>query len=648
MDHAADVGVASRAPQSFGASVTKPIQMPARGRGFRRIESDHDAADGMTRFSLTAMSGPARNARRSPVPPPPRSPRNVLTSPRSLRPASLLARSIMVRIPRSFVLLSVVALAAAVPAQTRLLRFDGLPNGPTVNKVPCAGLGDLDGDGLADLAIGRAALNNYDGAVFLHSSRNSALIARIDGGAGLGSSFGIAIGPIGDIDRDGVEDFAIGAAAHRVGAAQTGAAHVYSGRTRAHLATLLGDGDGDLFGSVVAPCGDTNADGHPDFAVGAPENGNAAMSYGAGYAKVFSGRDFTVLLRVSGARVADEFGSAIAPVGDVDHDGRSDFMVGALLEASPTGGQGSARVYSGATGSVIHEFLAEAASDHFGVAVGSPGDVDADGIDDFMVGAISMVNPTPAKVWLFSGLDGSTIGSVVGEAGSMVFGLRLAAAGDVDQDGHDDFWVADPMNSAIAPMLGAIFLVSGRTLGTLMTLRGPNSMAGFAMTMTTIRDLDRDGLPELGIGVAMAGLPQGGTTTRFEVISPARRVAQFGLGCSTTQVPTLDATAPTIGRPMAMFVTSRAVPSPGVLLLGAVPDRPFPLQYGCSVYLDVANVSSIATFVTDGAGRWTGAFPIPASPGLIGVPFALQSFVVATAGPQLFDATNGVYATIGQ
>ncbi|MBI5849807.1 MAG: hypothetical protein HZB39_02020, partial [Planctomycetes bacterium] len=51
----------------------------------------------------------------------------------------------MVRTPRSSVLLAAVALAAAVPAQTRLLRFDGLPNGPTVNKVPCAGLGDLDG-----------------------------------------------------------------------------------------------------------------------------------------------------------------------------------------------------------------------------------------------------------------------------------------------------------------------------------------------------------------------------------------------------------------------------------------------------------------------------------------------------------------------
>lgn len=549
--------------------------------------------------------------------------------------------------PTLSAILATGALAALASAQTRLMRLDGLPNGPTVNKVPAAGLGDLDGDGIGDFAIGRAALANYDGAVFLHSGRNGALIARVDGGAGLGSSFGMAIADIGDVDRDGTADFAVGAGGHRIGAAQVGAVHVYSGRTRTRLTSLFGDGDGDLFGSVLAGVGDVNADGIPDFAIGAPENGNAAFSYGRGYVRVISGHNLATWLQTYGARTSDEYGSAIAGVGDVDGDGRDDFMVGALLEMAPSSGQGSARVYSGMSGNVLYEFFAERASDHFGVAVGSPGDVDADGVADFMVGAISMVNPTPAKVWLYSGADGTSLGAVIGEPGSGVFGLRLERAGDVDQDGHADFWVSDPMNSAIAPMLGAVHLVSGRTRTTLKTLRGPSSGSGFGFTLAGIRDLDRDGLPELGIGVPMAGLPQGGTTTRFDVISPARRVALFGAGCSTTQLPLLDATAPTLGQAMTTFVSSRAVPSPGVLLLSAVPDRPFALQHGCTLYLDLAGVSTLANFVTDGGGRWVGAFPIPPINSLVGVPFAMQSFIVATAGPQLLDATNGVYATIG-
>ncbi|MFO1052634.1 MAG: integrin alpha [Planctomycetota bacterium] len=536
-----------------------------------------------------------------------------------------------------------VALATATSAQTRLLRFDPLPAGSSVNKVPVAGVGDLDRDGVPDLAIGRPTLNNYRGAVLLESGRNGALLAQFDGDPSQQASFGFSTASLGDIDSDGYVDLAIGAVRYGTASAAPGAVYVYSGRTRTLRAVLVGDGEGDLFGSAIASVGDLDGDGVPDFVVGAPENGAPIGFYGAGYVKVFSGRTLAMLYRREGTHVADEYGSSIAGVGDVDHDGAADFMVGALLERNTTSGQGSARVYSGASGSVLRAYFGEPGSDHFGVAVGSPGDVDGDGIRDFVVGAISMTNPLPGKVWVYSGSNGSRIGTVIGPAGSGVFGLRIAPAGDVDQDGFADFWVSDPMDAATGPGLGAVHLVTGRQLKISFTMRGPNPGCGFGSTMASVDDLDRDGLPDLAIGVPGVTGVRGGVTSRLDVMSSARYVSTFGRGCSTTQIPTLDASLPILGTTLQVFLSTRALPSSGFCMLSRTPDLPTPLPYGCTLYIDQPTMAIVANFTTDAAGRWFGAFPLPSDPNLVGVQLAMQAMIVATAGFQLYDTTNAVY-----
>lgn len=83
-------------------------------------------------------------------------------------------------------------------------------------------------------------------------------------------------------------------------------------------------------------------------------------------------------------------------------------------------------------------------------------------------------------------------------------------------------------------------------------------------------------------------------------------------------------------------------------MIGGVPALPTPWIADCTIYVDLASAGILASFVTDGAGRWLGTLPIPRSEALLGVRFALQSLVVATAGPQLYDVSNGVYATIGR
>jgi hypothetical protein len=112
--------------------------------------------------------------------------------------------------------------------------------------------------------------------------------------------------------------------------------------------------------------------------------------------------------------------------------------------------------------------------------------------------------------------------------------------------------------------------------------------------------------------------------------------------------PRLDATDPALGSTMTVLLASRPVPSPGVLLLGPVPNLPTRWVGDCTLYVDLATTVVAATFVTDGAGRFAAALPIPPNQAILDARFALQALVVATAGPQLYDVSNGVYATIGR
>lgn len=535
--------------------------------------------------------------------------------------------------------------SATLPAQSRLLRIEPLPPDSTL-AAPVNGIGDVDADGFPDFAIGLAKTNSFDGAVDVRSGRTGRTLAMLAGDPGLASSFGEAAAKVGDVDRDGHDDFLVGMARYPFAGNRTGAARLFSGRDFSVLLTVYGDGEGDLFGTAVAGIGDVDADGFPDFAIGAPENGDPVLNYGKGYARVYSGRTLRSLGTFRGVQIGDEYGSSIAGIGDLDGDGHDDFMVGALLELH-NDGQGSARVYSGHDFSLLHEFFAERGTDHFGVSLGSAGDVDGDGQADLMVGAIGMASYLKGALWVYSGVDGSLLQTLRGEATSGVFALGCAAAGDVDQDGFGDVYVSDPMDASAGTRTGAIHLFSGRNWQKIWTIHGPNTGSAFARFFGVVGDLDHDTLPDIVVSTPAVALPRT-TISRVDVITNADRVSTYGRGCATTMPPRLDATAPAIGSVMSVLLSSRPVPSPGVLLLGSVPNVPTPWVADCTLYVDLATASVAGSFVTDGAGRWIGGLPLPASETLLGVRFAMQALVVATAGPQLYDVSNGVYATIGR
>ena len=113
-----------------------------------------------------------------------------------------------------------------------------------------------------------------------------------------------------------------------------------------------------LFKALEVPTtvpGDVNGDGVPDFIVGAWRDDPAGGGTDAGSAYVFSGADGSLLYQVTGDSASDFFGNSVSIAGDVNGDGRADFIVGVILDDPAGGGSsaGSAYVFSGVDGSLL-------------------------------------------------------------------------------------------------------------------------------------------------------------------------------------------------------------------------------------------------------------------------------------------------------
>jgi hypothetical protein len=140
----------------------------------------------------------------------------------------------------------------------------GVGFGAAVASMP-----DLDGDGVRELVVSSHAAQNGSsaigaGAVDVISGATGATLHSIPGSVS-GSSFGISVAGLGDFDGDGAPDFAVGASA------ELGVVRVYSGATGAQIALEIGEAGQSLFGKVLHSPGDVNGDGLADLTVIAPQ-----------------------------------------------------------------------------------------------------------------------------------------------------------------------------------------------------------------------------------------------------------------------------------------------------------------------------------------------------------------------------------------
>lgn len=354
-----------------------------------------------------------------------------------------------------------------------------------------ASLGDLDGDGVFDFAVGvpYATSCGSRGEVRVHSGAEGVLLMTVDD-CGERGSFGYSVAGVGDLNGDGVRDLVVGAPYFAgVGVGHPGAAAALSGLDGTVLHRITGDRAHDSFGISVAGLGDVDLDGFPDWAVGATDDGQTPP-LGQGYVRVVSGASGATIrtLNRSGAS-ASRYGQSVLGPGDVNVDGVPDVLVGA------GNGGGSVQMRSGLDGSVLWTRTGPPGAG-FGWDSDRAGDVDADGELDLVVGSSS-----GALVRILRARDGAVVRELQGASGDF-FGGAVAGLGDLDQDGFGDFAVGAKWEDTQLFSVGAVHVYSGRFGTLLRRFSGHSSYDRYGIALAAAGDLDQDGRIELLIGAS--------------------------------------------------------------------------------------------------------------------------------------------------
>jgi hypothetical protein len=398
-----------------------------------------------------------------------------------------------------------VAVTATTPGaaaqQFELYRVAGVTRDSRFGAAVAA-VGDVDLDGVTDFVVGAPDDGTgglVAGRTSLHSGADGAELREWIGAKT--SSFGAAVAAVGDLDGDGVSDVAIGAprAIDATTGWVTGAAYVYSGGTGVLLQTLLGTSDAEDFGSALAGVGDLDADGVADLLVGAPRADFSKVEAGAAW--LFSGATGAVIDRLDGLGKNDRFGSAVAALGDVDGDGVPDFAVGAPQhDASALANSGVVLVHSGATRARLFFIPGDQAGARLGSVLASGADLDGDGVHDLLVGvpARSDLLGGEGVVRACSGVDGALLWERIGIQNDDRFGGAVALA-DSNGDGVAEALASAAVDEGVVhPRVEWVASATGRPKYA-WHVRNPQH-GRFGRALALLGDVDGDGVADVLIG----------------------------------------------------------------------------------------------------------------------------------------------------
>lgn len=378
--------------------------------------------------------------------------------------------------------------------------------GPTdtmfVGYGVCGG-GDVDGDGVPDFIVS-APLASPGGVInagtaTVYSGLDGSQLYQING-TDSAQTLGTSVAIIGDINGDNRAEFLIGAmGASPGGQAGAGSVYLYSGLNGSILQQKDGLVAGDQLGASVAAAGNVNADAIPDYIIGAPYADSGSLQ-SAGIVYVYSGAGGGLLYRKYGAAAYDNFGQNVARAGLINNDARADFIVSAPYADS---GKGVAYVYSGLNGSLLYRVTGDSTDAHLGWGangVNGAGDVNNDGVDDFVVGA-PHGNTNTGVAYVYSGLDGDLLLRVDGDDINSFMGFSVAGA-DVTGDGTPEVIVSAPgtvVNGALA-FAGAVYIYSVATGARIHESYAPIDTAIYGYRVASTGDLNSDGRDDFIIG----------------------------------------------------------------------------------------------------------------------------------------------------
>jgi hypothetical protein len=379
---------------------------------------------------------------------------------------------------------------------------------------------------------------------------------------------GHSVAIVGDLNGDGIDDLAVGVPEAPGGSAYGQVSVVFGKRTGFSTPLQLnflngnngfainGTGSYDRAGFSVSGAGDVNGDGLDDMIVGAPDASSIGLGRGQAYVVFGSRNGFPAALSLSALNGLNGFilnevadhqhaGFAVSGAGDVNGDGLDDVIVGAPGIPALEIGQGQAYVVFGRTNFATSPTVSLGSLDgstgftltgiggeHAGFAVNRAGDVNGDGRDDVIIGApfadAAGFNSGRAYVVFGQGsfAPSLALSALTGGSGFILDGTNsldragasVSAAGDINGDGLDDLLVGAPYADVDGDDLGEAYVVFGKTTPFAATLAvsSLNGSNGFRLIGNTdnnyaggavagVGDVNGDGLDDLIVGARGAG-----------------------------------------------------------------------------------------------------------------------------------------------
>jgi hypothetical protein len=243
---------------------------------------------------------------------------------------------------------------------------------------------DINNDGHDDVVVGAEFADVRErsnaGRIYVLSGKDGSVIHSVDG-PGANAFLGNGVAGVGDVDGDGIADF--GGAARNAGPSLKGIVWIYSGFDASVIHTLEPAETGIDFGYFfLRPAGDVDGDGVGDIFV--PDFADAALGGATGRGYVFSGDDGTLIDDWIGEKQAEGFGIG-GWAGDVNADGHDDVFIAAWVGDAGANDAGKGYVQSGKDGSLIRTMTGTQMNLQLGYDAIGVGDVNGDGAPDFML-----------------------------------------------------------------------------------------------------------------------------------------------------------------------------------------------------------------------------------------------------------------------
>lgn len=273
----------------------------------------------------------------------------------------------------------------------------------------------------------------------------------------------------------------------------------YNGHTA--LWTIYGSQNGEFLGWSVDSLNDISGDGINEVIVGVP--GESINGINSGAVHVLSGIDGSQIYTFHGNTSNDHMGRSVANAGDVDNDGFDDVIVGAVGDDTAGQNAGSVTIFSGLNGNTIRK-VNGGYEDMFGSSVAGVGDINGDGIPDQFVGATGdATNDTGSgSATAISGADGSILVEQFGYRRHDKLGIAVGGGGDFNGDGIPDLLAGAFFNDNIyGEDSGRVYVMSGADGASLFSLYGNSNDDKLGQVVSSITDLNADGHDDILLGV---------------------------------------------------------------------------------------------------------------------------------------------------